>query len=128
MVSPPPTFCESSGGLIVTFKAPIGPSGDVRRKTKAESGAESGAESRAVTLLDQIQIILRAGPLSKAEIAAKLGKKKVTGALNRSIRALLEHGIIKLTIPDKPNSRLQKYRLTGRGQEKAVEVKGFVQE
>ena len=51
-------------------------------------------------------------PLSKAEISAKLGLKGVPGHIGRVIRELLAKGQIEFTIPDKPNSRLQKYRLT----------------
>jgi len=40
----------------------------------------------------------------------------VTGALSRSVRRLLEAELIGYSLPDKPNSRLQKYRLTPRGQ------------
>lgn len=99
----PPSFREESGFLIVTFKAQIGPGADAQKQVGAESGAES--------LLDQIPLALQAEPLSKAEIADKLGKKEVTGALNRAIRKLLDNGAIEFTIPDKPNSRLQRYRL-----------------
>jgi ATP-dependent DNA helicase RecG len=49
--------------------------------------------------------------LSKSEIANKVGLNSITGHLNRTIRSLLENGSIVYTIPDKPNSRLQKYRL-----------------
>jgi len=41
----------------------------------------------------------------------------VSGQLNKVIRTLLVAGQIELTIPLKPNSRLQQYRLTQAGQQ-----------
>ena len=57
------------------------------------------------------------GPLSMSEISAKVGRKQVTGALKRLAQDLLSEKFIERTIPDKPNSRLQKYRLTKKGRE-----------
>jgi len=45
--------------------------------------------------------------------------RKATGAVNRSIHELIKKGLIEYTIKNKPNSRLQKYRLTERGKQVA---------
>lgn len=58
---------------------------------------------------------LTASPLSKAELSARLGQKEISGQLNKVIRVLLGDQTIEYTLPDKPNSRLQKYRLTAKG-------------
>ena len=44
------------------------------------------------------------------------GKTNRTRFRNQEIKPLLEAGWLAMTIPDKPNSRLQKYRLTAKGQ------------
>ncbi len=37
------------------------------------------------------------------------------GSLKRTVNELLDDDLIEYTIPDKPNNRLQKYRLTDKG-------------
>jgi len=68
-------------------------------------GAQSGAQSEAI--LDA----LSDRALSASELMVTLGLESKTGAFKRVIKELLEHKKIEYTIPDKPNSRMQKYRL-----------------
>jgi ATP-dependent DNA helicase RecG len=56
--------------------------------------------------------LLEAGALSKAEMSQRLGQKSVSGPLNHLVRTLLRSGKVAYTLPDKPNSRLQKYKLS----------------
>jgi len=49
--------------------------------------------------------------MGKREISAALGQKEVSGQLNKVIRALQVAGLIAGTLPHKPGSRLQQYRL-----------------
>jgi ATP-dependent DNA helicase RecG len=54
-------------------------------------------------------------PLAKSELSSYLGHKTVSGQLKKVVRLLLSEQSIEYTIPDKPKSRLQKYKLTARG-------------
>ena len=85
-------------------------SGQSRGRVGAESG-QSGTETEAESLQQRVMNVLTQDALSKSEIANKIGLKSVTGCLNRTIRSLLDRGSIVYTIPEKPNSRLQKYKL-----------------
>lgn len=54
-------------------------------------------------------------PLSGRELFDLLGLSKNTRAVKRYITPLLLAGLIAMTIPDKPNSKMQKYRITELG-------------
>lgn len=52
---------------------------------------------------------------SFGEILSFMGAADRTKFRRKYIYPLLESGILELTVPDKPNSRNQKYRLTPKG-------------
>jgi hypothetical protein len=58
---------------------------------------------------------LKTGVLSRKEIFAAIGMNSDTRYFKRNIAPLIEGGFIEMTVPDKPNSSLQKYRVTDRG-------------
>ncbi|WP_061213905.1 Fic family protein [Syntrophomonas wolfei] len=53
--------------------------------------------------------------LSRKDIFAAIGMNGDSRSFKRHIEPLLADGFIEMTVPDKPNSRLQKYRLTDSG-------------
>ena len=86
--------------------------GSESRQTSEPRRPESQPESFEKRVLQ----LLKEGASSKAEISGRLGQKMVSGHLNKVIRSLLVKGLIEYTIPEKPNSRLQKYEITESGQ------------
>lgn len=85
--------------------------------TQPELQPELQPESRPRSLETRILTLLKDAPLSKSELSSGLGQKSVSGQLNKIIRQLLAEGFAELTIPEKPASRLQKYRITLKGKE-----------
>jgi len=69
--------------------------------------------------LSSIQIAvlktLKSKNLSRKEIFAAIEMSGDSRSFKRNIGSLLTIGLIEMTLPDKPNSKLQKYRLTGKG-------------
>lgn len=59
--------------------------------------------------------LLEEGDLGRKEIASEFNISPRAGFIKRFLAELTEDGLIELTIPEKPNSRLQKYRLTEKG-------------
>lgn len=78
----------------------------------AQSGVQSGVQSKMAT--DVLHVLVR-NPAGKSEIAKSLGKSGRTRYLNDLMKRLLDDALVEYTLPDKPNSRLQKYRLTPNG-------------
>lgn len=65
----------------------------------------------------KILAALAAKPLSRSLLLAALGYSQPTGNYKAAMSKLLQTRLIEPTIPDKPNSRLQQYRLTANGKE-----------
>jgi len=99
----PPEFRLENGFFILI----------VRRKfsAKPESQPESQPESLDIRIIRMIEH----KSMGKTQISRALGQKTVSGQLNKVIKILLFDKLIEYTIPNKPNSRLQKYRLAKKG-------------
>lgn len=59
--------------------------------------------------------LLASKPMSKAEFMEQLDSSAVSRNLQQALRLLLAGGLIEQTVPDRPRSRLQKYRLASKG-------------
>ena len=125
-----PQLIEGDVFRIVVKAPELGPTGE--RAIAPGVGTKSGLsraqieaqEAQSEAQSAAIVNALGSGPLSAAELVDTLGLKSKTGAFKRSLQKLLDKGLAEYTIPDKPNSRLQKYRLTEKGRQVLTEIQG----
>ena len=75
------------------------------------------AEKVTPQVTPQVEELLKRleGEMNRLEIQAKLGLNDRENFRLNYIQPALNVELIEMTIPDKPNSRLQKYRLTTKG-------------
>jgi len=99
--------------LSVQISDSVSPLNEQTLDLRPESRLESA-------LAAKIMLLLHNQTLSKSELASLLGHKTVSGELNKQVKVLLNHSFIEMTIPDKPNSRLQKYRLSELGKKEVT--------
>lgn len=109
---PEPQFVEVGMRLrVVVYLAEA-----LKTVQATEQVAPERLESRLESnLAAKVMIFLGKAEAGKANLAKLLGHKSVTGELHKQIKRLLTLELIEMTLPDKPNSRLQRYRLTARG-------------
>ncbi|MBM4043524.1 MAG: hypothetical protein FJ279_00265 [Planctomycetes bacterium] len=110
--APPPIFEEHQGFVVVTFKAEMVAGGATPHETAQVTGQ----------VAEQVLEFCRT-PRKASEIQELLGLRHRETFINNYLHPLLETGWIERTIPDKPRSRLQKYRLTAVG-EAALKERG----
>ena len=74
----------------------------------------------AANRFEQIVLALATRTMGSEELTRIVGVGAARDLRRRYARVLLDDGIIEFTIPEKPNSRLQKYRLTAKGKRLAA--------
>ncbi|HEX4417819.1 MAG TPA: hypothetical protein VH165_07965, partial [Kofleriaceae bacterium] len=104
---PAPTFAELSGAVTVTFKAEVVAN---MGRTVSHVGPMSVLSPAQVEVLE-IAGELRAMP----ELMTPSGLKNKTRFRDQVVAPLLKAGLLEMTIPDKPRSSKQQYRITDIG-------------
>jgi ATP-dependent DNA helicase RecG len=74
---------------------------------------------------DQVRNLIRVldGELSGLDIMQRLKLNHKPNFRLEYLQPAIKEKIVEMTIPDKPNSRLQKYRLTSKGKEIKTKLK-----
>ena len=90
---------------------------------RAQLGRSQGAV-RAQSPREACLVLLVGSELKRKEIADRVGMQSRSGYLSRLLAELVEDGLIERTIPDKPNSSQQRYRLTDKGRQVCSAHKG----
>ena len=106
-----PEFTDSGGFKTTIWRA------------KPTEQIEVQPESIPGDIKSRVLNLLADGEMSKSELSKRLGYKQLSGQLNKVFRHLLADEMIEYTLPDKPRSRHQKYRLTGKGRIELTNLK-----
>jgi len=121
--NPKPTWQEQAGSVYVTFLPAVLPaaqrsSGQIRPKpdpsrdrVPSDAGTKSELSRDQVTLLKQSR-----EERGIAELMTAFGRTNRTKFRNQLLTPLIEAGLIEMTVPDKPRSSKQRYRLTEKGE------------
>jgi ATP-dependent DNA helicase RecG len=107
----PPEFAEVGPSAVVTFRVPVAGSGTASGQVEAPVEAPVSLYVTDRTILN----VLGTQECGKSALLKQLGHAQRSGNFKKAIEELLMAQMIERTIPDKPNSRLQKYRLTAKG-------------
>ncbi len=99
--NPPPTWQEQAGSIYVTFWPAILPD-DVQVTPE-------------VTPEVRRMLSVMSGKMTRAEIMERLGLKDEKHFRGNYQQVAVKQGLIEMTVPDKPRSSKQKYRLTEKG-------------
>jgi ATP-dependent DNA helicase RecG len=123
--SPAPEFKTDAERNYLITTIPIRAGFDYEKSLDIDGGEQAGAQVREqVGTQDSEQVgvygialirRLEDGEMSRGELLNAIGLSNAYKNYARYIKPLIEQGYVEMTIPDKPTSKSQKYRLTGKG-------------
>ena len=105
-----PTFTEASGAVTVTFKAEVVAGTRDLVPGGHQVGTKSALSPHRVQVLELADV-----PRSLAELMGPSGRTDRTKFRDQVVAPLLEAGLLEMTIPEKPRSSKQQYRITDAG-------------
>lgn len=110
--SPKAIFTTDENRLWFVVELPV------HRRFKGEATSQVTAQA-ATEVTPQVQAILNAAekPRQRDELQVAAGIKHREHFRKQYLLPLLESGLIEMTIPDKPRSSKQEYRLTAAGRD-----------
>jgi len=113
-VLPEPEFTLTDGFVVTIRRRPEQAFEAVGGKTQAPSRHQAG--TKLALSGNQVEILNQCSDAcSIVELMQLVGRSDRTKFRNQVLNPLLEEGLLLMTIPDKPTSSLQKYRLTEKG-------------
>ncbi len=114
--SPPPEFDSDEDRTFFMIRLPVH-----ERATKSAGKKVTTEVTTEVTPEVKLANALK-GEMSRRSLREALGLKNDEHFRKAYLLPALEQGLIAYTIPEKPTSRLQKYRLTDKGREAVARV------
>lgn len=117
--SPPPEFEFDEDHSYFMVRLPVHPAAlEVAESVAGEEAepATVAAETKLGLSRDQVALLQQAiDEMGIAEMMAVIGRANRTKFRDQVLNPLLADGVLEMTIPDKPTSSKQKYRLTQKG-------------
>jgi predicted HTH transcriptional regulator len=115
-----PVFALDGGFLVILSRlkaaaprpVPPAPGQDIPPAKPPKPPKAPPPDHQVLTLL---RLLEKTGPLGNSEILQHMGLKDRINLFKNYLAPALAAGLIERTIPDKPQSRSQKYRLTAKG-------------
>jgi len=109
---PTPKFRQEDGLFVQTLYRPKGP-----KPVKAQEAQAKAQEAQAepTGLEKKLLAASLKEPKTGQELLAAVGYTERSGNFKRSMEKLLAQSLLVMTMPDKPRSSNQKYRLTPKG-------------
>lgn len=119
-----PTFKVEMGVTTVTFHAEILPGREAEQAGTIPSQGTDLVGDSVGDPVDRLLGALERGPLAAAQLQKALGLKHRPTFKENYLKPALAERLIEMTVPDKPSSRLQKYRLTDAGRARLSTKRG----
>ena len=107
--NPSPAWSEQAGSVFLTFMPAVPETPQV--PDKCPTSVRQVTQQEAVVLQAAVK------PASRAELQKSSELRDREHFMDSCLKPLLDAGLLEMTIPDKPRSSKQKYRLTAKGRE-----------